>query len=31
MAQLGGFLHNINIWDYFWQKFGVFTPWGAHL
>ena len=26
MAQLGGFLHNINIWDHFWPKFGVKPP-----
>ena len=27
MAQLVGFLHNINIWGYFWPKFGFLTPW----
>ena len=27
MAQLEAFLHNINIWGYFWPKFGVLTPW----
>jgi len=31
MAQLEGFLHNINIWGYFWPKFGFLTPWGANL
>ena len=31
MAQLGGFLHNINIWGHFWPKFVFLTPWGAHL
>ena len=31
MGQLGGFLHNINIWDHFWPKFGVFTPWSFPL
>ena len=30
MAQLVGFLHNINIWGYFWPKLGFLTPWGAH-
>ena len=31
IAELGGFLHNINSWGHFWPKFGFLTPWGAHL
>ena len=26
MAELGGFLHNINILGHFWPKFGFLTP-----
>ena len=26
MAQLGGFLHNINIRGHFWPKFAFLTP-----
>ena len=31
MAQLGRFLHNINICVHFWPKFGVLTPGGAFI